>query len=146
MDGINTLIAIVLALIMFGIGASLKFNDFKDLFKHPKSVFLGLGLQMIFLPLFVTLIVSLFPLSPYLKIGLVVLSLCPGGATSNFISYLLKLDTALSISLTSINSILILITIPLGTNIALTIFLHEGHNIVLSVSETIFNVIILTIP
>jgi len=145
MDSINILIAIVLALIMFGIGASLKFEDFRDLFKYPKSIFLGLGLQMLFLPLFVSIIVSFLPINPNLKIGIIVLSLCPGGATSNFISYILKLDTALSISLTSINSILILITIPLGTNIALRIFLLEDQNIVLPVAETIFNVLIVVL-
>jgi BASS family bile acid:Na+ symporter len=100
---------------------------------------------MIFLPLVVGLIVFLIPLNPYHKIGIIILSLCPGGATSNFISYILKLDTALSISLTSINSILILITIPIGANIALTIFLNEGQQIVLPVSSTIFNVLIVVL-
>ena len=104
---------------MFGIGSSLTLDDFKQFFDHPKAVAMGLVMQMVWLPLISFLIVYPTDLSPELKAGILIMSLCPGGITSNFISYILRLETALSIALTSINSLLILITIPIGTNIIL---------------------------
>ncbi len=133
---VNYLIDIVLALIMFAIGSSLQFKDFAYVFKNPKRIVLGLTLQMLFLPLLAFTIVLFSNLDPVLKVGLFIVSLCPGGTTSNFISYITKVDTALSISLTSINSFLILITIPLFTNIALNNFMHNSGHIRLSFFET----------
>ncbi len=140
MELIDFLIGSVLALIMFGIGSSLKLSDFQNIFNHPKGLTLGLSLQMIFLPLLFFLIAWLSPFSPALKVGLFIIALCPGGTTSNFISYIVGADVALSIALTSINSFLILLTIPSLTNLSLEIFMQTHETIKLSALETIIHV------
>ena len=111
---VDDLISIALVIIMFSIGTSLVVDDFKRVFQFPKALTVGLILQMLFLPLFAFALCYFLPISNEFKMGIVILSLCPGGATSNFINYLLDLKTALSVSLTIINSVLILFTIPLG--------------------------------
>ena len=111
---VDTLLSAALALVMFSVGTSLELSDFKNVFKYPKALFVGLLLQMIFLPILAFLICIFAPISIPFKLGILILSLCPGGATSNFINYLLDLKTALSISLTLINTVLILFTIPVG--------------------------------
>lgn len=138
---IDVLIPTVLALTMFGVGTSLDKNDFKRIVRHPKTIGLGLGLQMLFLPALAFLIAVLLPIKPEWKLGLVILSLCPGGATSNFITYLLDLRTALSISLTSVNSVFILFTIPIGADLASAFFFGRHSEMDLSFADTIGNVI-----
>lgn len=103
---------------------------------------------MVFLPLVTFLVVSCTNLDPLLKVGFIIVSLCPGGTTSNFISYLVNADVALSISLTTINSFLILLTIPIGTNLALDYFMHQHTtSISLDFYETIKQVLtIILIP
>ena len=122
---INTFIGLVLALISFSIGSSLQFSDFAKVIRYPKSLTLGLFLQLIFLPLLTLAVVYPLNLSNEIKMGMLILSLCPGGTTSNFISYLFQLETALSVLLTSINSFVILITIPIGMAFFTEIFLQE---------------------
>lgn len=119
---IDALITSILALIMFSIGLSLRAMSFRRLVTEPKVLFLGLSLQLIFLPLLAFTVASFFRLPPAFATGVVILSACPGGLTSNFISYLLKANTALAVSLTICNTCLSLFTIPLITNLALTTF------------------------
>ncbi len=145
MDFINVLISSVLALIMFGIGASLKPSDFRNVFLYPKALLTGLGLQMIFLPIFVFFIAFFSNLSPLLKVGLFIIALCPGGTTSNFISYLIRAEVALSISLTIINSIIILFTIPTLSSFALDYFIHAKTDIQLPFFQTIAQIFIITL-
>lgn len=145
MNFIDILISVMLALIMFGIGASLQPKDFNNVFFHPKALITGLSLQMIFLPLFVFLVAWFAPISPALKVGLFILSLCPGGTTSNFISYLVRAEVALSISLTIINSVLILFTIPALTSLGLSYFMETGQQIQLPILQTIIQIFVLTL-
>ena len=147
MTGIDILLSSVLALIMFGIGASIDFSSFKDTFSKPKALLTGLSLQMLYLPaLFFTALVVI-PLSPELKVGVFIIALCPGGTTSNFISYLIGADVALSISMTSINSLLILISIPTLTDLSLNYFLGKHVMVELSFWDTASQVFItLIIP
>lgn len=145
MTQIDILISAVLALIMFGIGASLKPADFRNVFLYPKALLLGLSLQMIFLPLFFFGIIEFSNLSNSFKIGLFIIALCPGGTTSNFISYIVKAEVALSISLTIINSVLILFTIPALTSWILAYYLGDTEQISLPVGRTILNVFALTL-
>ena len=123
---VDNLLSVVLALIMFSVGTSLELSDFKNVFKYPKALFTGLFLQMIFLPIFAFIVCIYAPIGTDFKLGILILSLCPGGATSNFINYLLDLKTALSISLTIINTVLILFTIPIGYSLFAAYFKMEG--------------------
>lgn len=142
---IDILIPVVLALTMFGVGTSLELSDFKEIIARPRLVALGLGLQMLFLPAVAFVVCLVLPINNAWKLGIIILALCPGGATSNFISYLLELKTALSISLTAINSLLILVTIPVGVNLGAQIFMGTGASFSLSAAETALNVLLIVL-
>ena len=134
---IDYLLSAVLMLITFAIGSSLRFADFENIFKKSKPLYLGLFLQMVFLPICAFIIAELTNLTPEEKVGLIIVAICPGGTTSNFISYLIKADTALAVALTAINSLLILLTIPLLSNWAVAVFMG-GHT---EVSLPILNMV-----
>ena len=134
---IDYLLSAVLMLITFAIGSSLRFTDFENIFKKSKPLYLGLFLQMVFLPICAFIIAEFCNLPPAEKVGLIIVSICPGGTTSNFISYLIKADTALAVALTAINSLLILFTIPVLSNWAVGVFMG-GHT---EVSLPIFNMV-----
>ncbi|NRB65317.1 MAG: bile acid:sodium symporter family protein, partial [Saprospiraceae bacterium] len=133
---IDSLLSLVLALIMFGIGSSLTHKDYHNLIQHPKALVLGLVLQMLFLPVISLLLLPLTPLAVVFQAGLFVLMLCPGGTTSNFISYLVKGDVALSISLTSMNSFIILVSIPVFTQVGLPFFGEGTGSVSIGFADT----------
>lgn len=130
---------------MFGVGTSVDLLKIRERLTDYRAVGIGLGFQMVLLPLFALVIAIVAPMSPEFKIGLFIVALCPGGTTSNFISYLLKLDTALSLSLTSINSILILFTIPFLSSWALQTFSALPTEISFSVLSTFWQVLLILI-
>jgi BASS family bile acid:Na+ symporter len=106
-------------MIMFGLGLSLKKHDFKVLFDQPRSLAVGLFSQMILLPILAYFLVSNATLPVEFKVGIMILSVCPGGITSNLVSYFVKGNVALSVSLTVSNAVLSLISIPLLVNVFL---------------------------
>lgn len=140
---IDVLISIVLALIMFTIGSSLKPGQFVAIAKRPAAVAVGLTLQMLFLPLLAFALVNMTHLPVEFKIGLMILSFCPGGTTANFVNYLVKSDVPLSIYLTSINSFLILGTVPFFTFLTLNYFTGSGDHIHLPVGSTVIKVLLI---
>ncbi len=142
---IDFLISTILALIMLGIGMSIDVGDFRAVAKRPRAFFVGLAGQMVLLPFFAFLLASKSGLNPSFQVGIVILSLCPGGNTSNYVSYLVKANTALSISLTSINGILTLFTIPLITNIALRYFMGETGHFTLPFLPTMAQILLVTL-
>lgn len=125
MININFLLNIVLSLIMFGLGLSLKKEDFQQLFDQPKSLAIGLFAQMVILPFVAAFIVMQSPLPPEMQVGIMILSLCPGGITSNLVSYFVKGNVALAVSLTVSNAFLSLISIPLVVNLCLRYFMND---------------------
>lgn len=104
---------ITLALIMLVMGMGLTKTDFTRIIKYPKAMLIGLTLQLLVLPLLALIIAYSFQLSAIASAGLFLLSLCPGGATSNMFSLLAKGDVALSVSLTAITSLLIPFSLPI---------------------------------
>ena len=118
-QNINLLLNVVLGMIMFGLGLSLKKHDFKVLFDQPRSLAVGLFSQMVLLPILAYFLVSCASLPVEFKVGLMILSVCPGGITSNLVSYFVKGNVALSVSLTVSNAVLSLISIPLLVNVFL---------------------------
>lgn len=140
MDLTNHLMSVVLMLITFAIGSSLRFEDFEKIFKKSKALTIGLMLQMLFLPVLAFIIAFFSDLSPELKVGLIIVSICPGGTTSNFITYLVDADTALAVALTTINSLLILLTIPTLTSLAISLFIGTSSAFSLSMSQTFLEV------
>ena len=97
---------------MFSLGLGLTIEDFSRVIKQPKDFLIGLICQIILLPIVAFLIVKIWPISPELAIGVIIISVAPGGVTSNILTFLSKGDVALSISLTAIVSLLSVITVP----------------------------------
>ena len=146
MDRISTIIlAGSLIIIMLGMGLSLVIDDFKRIFVYPKAILVGLVNQLIILPLIGFAIAVMFPLSPEIAIGIMILAACPGGPTSNLIAHLAKGDTALSVNLTALSSFITILSIPFIVNFALIHFLDEGQMIRLNIPQTIIRIFIIII-
>ncbi len=134
-----------LFIIMLGMGLDLKLGDFKLVFTRPKAVALGVIAQMVMLPLLAYLVVILFGLEGALAVGLMILSLCPGGTTSNMFTYLAKGDVALSVTLTSVVSLIAPFTVPVMIVIFMGLIMGEGQQIELPVLKTIIQLVVITI-
>jgi len=103
---------LALAFIMFSLGLGLTGVDFLRVIKQPKDFFVGAVSQIILLPVVAFLLVKIWPISPELAIGVMIIAAAPGGVTSNILTSFAKGDVALSISLTAIISLLSVITVP----------------------------------
>ncbi len=136
---------LALAVIMLGMGLSLTIQDFKRITIAPKPVIIGLINQLILLPLVTFVLILVFGIKTELAVGFMILAACPGGATSNLISHLAKGDTALSITLTAISSIVTVISIPFIVNFAIVRFMPNGEALQLNVFGTVIAVVIITI-
>jgi len=117
----DVVLPIALAFIMFSLGLGLSISDFARIFIKPKEFFVGFVSQLIILPIVALILVFIWPLSPEIAIGVMILAAAPGGATSNILTSFAKGDVALSISLTAVISILSVITIPLILGISLSL-------------------------
>ncbi|MFN4299421.1 MAG: bile acid:sodium symporter family protein [Thermaurantimonas sp.] len=131
---------ISLAIIMLGMGLGLTWDDFARIVKFPKSVAAGLVNQLLLLPIVGLLIVSTVPISKELAVGMMVLAACPGGVTSNLITHLSRGNTALSITLTAITSVITIFTIPFIVNFSLDFFMGKEANIELPVGKTMVQI------
>jgi BASS family bile acid:Na+ symporter len=136
----NVVLPVALAVIMLGLGLTLTRYDFLRVVIFPKAFVIGLTCQMVLLPLAGFVIAKLFPMEPQLAVGVMILALCPAGATANLITYLARGDVALGITLTAFNSIIIIITTPILINLSLAHFLGETQEIRLPVLRTIIQV------
>lgn len=146
MDSASTLIlAGALIIIMLGMGLSLVTADFRRIILYPKAIFIGLLNQLILLPLIGFGVTFLFPMQPEIAIGVMILVACPGGPTSNLISFLSKADLALSVTLTALSSIITIFTIPFIVNFALNHFLEVEQLIELNVFGTITQIFVIVV-
>lgn len=105
----------ILGIIMFGMGLSVRASDFKELFLRPKDVILGVFSQFLIMPFIAFVLIFLFKLDVALAIGVALVGACPGGTSSNVISYLSKADVALSVSITSCTTLLAPLLTPFIT-------------------------------
>ncbi len=105
----------LLMIVMFGMGLTMKLSDFAVVFKRPGNVIIGCAAQFIIMPLLAFLLGKGFSLNNELLVGVVLVGTCPGGTSSNVITYLSKGDTALSVGMTSINTLLAPFLTPLLT-------------------------------
>jgi BASS family bile acid:Na+ symporter len=138
MDNTSTIIlGIALIITMWGMGLSLTLDDFRRVLKNPKAILIGILNQLIMLPLIGFLILKIIPTNPEIAVGIMLLAACPGGPTSNLLSLLAKADTALSVSLTAITSLVTIFTIPFIVNFGLEQFAGAGQDIRLDVIDTI---------
>ena len=96
----------LLMVIMFGMGLTMKPKDFAPVFTRPKDIIIGCAAQFIIMPSLAFGLSRLFGLDPALTAGVVLVGTCPGGTASNVITYLSKGDVALSVGMTSVNTLL----------------------------------------
>lgn len=108
---------IILAIIMFGVSLDLKTDDFKRVFRQPKGPIIGLVAQFILLPAFTYLLTMIINPAPSIALGMIMVSSCPGGNMSNFFTHFAKGNTALSVSMTSISTVMAIIMTPLNIQI-----------------------------
>ncbi len=104
----------ILSLVMFSVALEIKWSDFNEVFKNPKMILIGIISQYLLLPLITVLLIQFIPIQPSIALGLLLVAVCPGGNISNFFTLLSKGNTALSISLTSIATLVSGFAIPLG--------------------------------
>ena len=125
----NIALPIALGIVMLGLGLNLTVGDFKRVGKHPKAAFIALACQLIILPALCFGLVLLFQLPPVLAVGMMLLAASPGGSTANLFSHLFRGDVALNISLTAINSVISVFTLPLVVNLSIAYFLPGGGQV-----------------
>jgi BASS family bile acid:Na+ symporter len=137
---------LALGVIMLGLGLSLTLADFKRVVVYPRAVLVGLTCQMLLLPLVCYGLAVAFALPPELAVGLMLLAASPGGATANLYSHLAKGDVALNITLTAVNSLLSLATLPLIVNFSLAAFMGEGKTLPLQFDKVMQVFALVLIP
>tara|TARA_Y100000590_G_scaffold464652_1_gene634629 strand:+ start:755 stop:1606 length:852 start_codon:yes stop_codon:yes gene_type:complete len=143
----DVILPLALAFIMFVLGLGLTSADFLRVLKQPRDFFVGAVSQIIILPIVAFILLKLWPVSPELAIGVMIIAAAPGGVTSNLLTSFARGDVALSISLTAIISLICVLTIPfiVVTSIELLGGQYMNQNIsLLSMSLNMF--LIVTIP
>lgn len=113
---------IALAIIMFGMGLSLTVDDFRRIAREPKAVAVALGAQLLVLPALCFGLVVLFDPVPAIAVGMMLLAASPGGTSANLFSHLFRGDVALNVSLTAVNSVIAVFTLPVVVNFAVAYF------------------------
>ncbi|WP_016952499.1 bile acid:sodium symporter family protein [Anabaena sp. PCC 7108] len=134
---------IALAIIMLGMGLSLVPEDFQRVKKYPKAVSIGLISQLVFLPIIAFVIANIFPMEPAIAMGFMIIALCPGGVTSNIITFVAKGDVALSVTLTACSSLITVFTIPVLGNLAYQHFIGQTAAIALPIGATILRIFLM---
>src|SRR5690606_38362929 len=137
---------VALGIIMLGLGLSLTLADFARVLKQPKAVIIALLCQLVVLPAICFGLVLLFQLPPVLAVGMMMLAASPGGTTANLYSHLFRGDIALNISLTAVNSVIAVITLPLITNFAIMYFNPFDDRLGLQWSKTLEVFAIVLLP
>lgn len=128
---------ISLGIIMLGLGLSLTIADFVRVVRYPKPVVIGLVCQIILLPLACFLITLGFALEAALAVGMMLLAAAPGGTTANLYSHLAHGDVALNITLTAVNLVIAILTMPLIVNLSLLYFMDDGQTIPLQFGKVV---------
>lgn len=118
-----------LAVVMAGLGLHLTLDDFRRVLAMPRAVGVALAVQTLLLPPAAFALAMLAGLPGELGLGLVLLAASPGGVTANIYSHIARGDVALNVSLTAINSVLALVTLPLWTALGLSVFLGGSASV-----------------
>ncbi|WP_194813773.1 bile acid:sodium symporter family protein [Nocardia sp. XZ_19_385] len=127
--GFAVLLPIALALIMFGLGLTLTVDDFVRVLRYPKAAVVALGCQMVLLPAVCLGLVYLFGLGGALAAGMMLLAASPGGPSANLFSHIAGGNVALNITLTAVNSVLAVFTMPLVVALSFSLFLDDAESI-----------------
>ncbi|WP_283138259.1 bile acid:sodium symporter family protein [Rhizohabitans arisaemae] len=142
----TVLLPVALGIVMLGLGLSLTVKDFTRVAVQPKAVLVALTCQVILLPLICFGLVELFALDPLYAVGMMLLAASPGGTVANLYSHLFGGDVALNVTLTAVNSVLSVITLPIVVNLSLTHFIGGGQDIGLPADKVIQVFAIVLVP
>jgi BASS family bile acid:Na+ symporter len=133
----SVLLPMALVVIMLGLGLSLTVADFRKVVSRPKPVIVALACQILLLPAICFGITYLAALPPAIAVGMMLLAASPGGSSANLYSHLAGGDVALNITLTTINTVLALATLPVIVNLSLLFFYGEGRVIPLQIGKVL---------
>ncbi len=136
---------IALAIVMFGLGLSLTREDFRRVAQQPKAVTVALACQLVVLPAVCFLLIVLADLPPLLGIGMMLLAASPGGTTANLFSHLFHGDVALNITLTAVNSVISVVTLPIVTGVAIAYY-DRGDDVSVPFAEVAKVFAIILVP
>jgi bile acid:Na+ symporter, BASS family len=136
---------VALAVIMFGLGLGLSGQDFRRVGQRPTVIAVALACQLVLLPAVCFALVVLADLPPLLGIGMMLLAASPGGTTANLMSHLFHGDVALNISLTAVNSIISIITLPIVTGLAIAYY-GRGDEVSVPFGEVLKVFVIILVP
>lgn len=131
----STYTSLFLGLAMFGMGMTISAQDFKNILKNPKDVFIGCLAQFLIMPIVSYLLALLFKLPAPLSIGVILVGCCPGGTASNIITHIAKGDTTLSVSMTVVSTLISPLLTPIW------IFVLAGKWIDISIMSMVTSVV-----
>ncbi|MGO2339499.1 MAG: bile acid:sodium symporter family protein [Psychrobacter sp.] len=140
------LLPLALAYIMFTLGTGLKPSDFKVIINHPKAFVVGLINQVIFVPLIALAVVLVMAPPPEIAFGIMLISFCPGGVTSNMLTYYAKGNVALSVALTGVVSLLSVVTLPILITLAFNHFMQDQTGSISAVKIGAVMFLLTTLP
>jgi BASS family bile acid:Na+ symporter len=132
-------------MIMLGLGLSFTMDDFKHVIINPKPLISALGIQIFIIPAIAFVIALVSGLGPEEQVGIVLVSTCASGASSNLITHLVRGNVPLAVSMTTINSFLSLLTLPVIVSYSMVYFLGEGAKIRLPVLDTVSQIFLVAI-
>ncbi len=143
----TVMLPLALAIVMLGLGLSLTWDDFARIRRQPRPVLIALACQLVLLPAVCFALVLAFGLTPMLAVGMMLLAASPGGTTANLYSHLFRGDVALNITLTAINSVIAVVSLPLVTNLAIAHFRPvDGASVGLQVGKVLQVFAIVLVP
>jgi BASS family bile acid:Na+ symporter len=120
---------IALAIIMLGLGLGLTLDDFRRVARYPKAVLVALACQVVLLPAAAFGLAIAFGLPDELAVGLMLLAASPGGTTANLYSHLFRGNVALNVTLTAVNSVLAVVTLPIVINVSISYFMSDTGSV-----------------
>lgn len=140
------LLPLALAYIMFTLGTGLTVKDFKIIVTYPKAFVIGLVNQVVFVPLVALAVVLIMTPPPTIAFGIMLISFCPGGVTSNMLTFYAKGNVALSVALTGTVSLLSLVTLPILIPLAFNHFMQDQASSVSAVKIGVVMFLLTTLP
>jgi BASS family bile acid:Na+ symporter len=141
----TVVLPLAVMVIMFGMGMGLCAGDFRRVFISPRAKWLGLACQLLMLPALAFALAHLFRMQGELAVGLMLVAACPGGPMSNVISHLARGDTALSVTLTALSSVVTVFSIPLVVGFASNWFLGTASEVSLPFGRTVLQIAVITL-
>ncbi|MEW2374988.1 bile acid:sodium symporter family protein [Micromonospora sp. NPDC047812] len=140
------LFPVALGIVMLGLGLTLTVDDFRRVVAYPRAVLVSLVCQMLILPAVCLGLVLAADLRPELAVGMMLLAASPGGSTASLYSHLFKGNVALNVTLTAINSVLALFTLPLIVNLSVAAFMGSDSSLGLQFDKVLQVFALVLIP